>query len=40
MVQIGAMLSHLSHAQLFVTLWMVALRAPHSIGFSRQEHWS
>ena len=33
-------LSHLSHVRLFVTLWTVALQAPLSIGFSRQEYWS
>ena len=33
-------LSHFSHFQLFVTLWTVALQAPPSMGFSRQEHWS
>ena len=25
---------------LFVTLWTVALQAPLSMGFSRQEYWS
>ena len=30
----------ISHVQLFVTLWTVALQAPLSMGFSRQEHWS
>ena len=40
------MLSHsvcaksLSHVWLFVTLWTVALQAPLSMGFSRQEYWS
>ena len=34
------MLSHLSHVQLFVTLWIVAHQAPLSMGFSRQEYWS
>ena len=33
-------LSHFSHIQLFVTLWIVACQAPLSMGFSRQEHWS
>ena len=28
-----------SRVQLFVTLWTVALQAPLSIGFSRQEYW-
>ena len=30
----------LSHVQLFVTPWIVALQAPLSMGFSRQECWS
>ena len=30
----------LSHVQLFVTPWTVALQAPLSMGFSRQEYWS
>ena len=30
----------LSRVQLFVTLWTVALQAPLSLGFSRQEYWS
>ena len=34
------MLSHLSHVQLFETLWAVAYQAPLSIGFSRKEYWS
>ena len=29
-----------SRVQLFVTLWIVALQAPLSVGFSRQENWS
>ena len=29
-----------SRVQLFVTPWIVAHRAPLSIGFPRQEHWS
>ena len=33
-------LSHLSHARLLATLWTVALQAPLSMGFSRQEYWS
>ena len=32
-------LRHFSHVQLFGTLWTVALQAPLSTGFSRQEHW-
>ena len=30
----------LSHVQLFATLWTVALRAPPSMGFSRQVYWN
>ena len=30
----------LSCIRLFATLWTVALQAPLSIGFSRQEYWS
>ena len=30
----------LSHVQLFVTPWTIALQAPPSMGFSRQEYWS
>ena len=35
--RVGAMLSC---AQLFATLWSVALQAPLSMGISRQEYWS
>ena len=34
------LLSHFSHVQLCGTLWTVALQAPLSMGFSRQEYWS
>ena len=34
------MLSCFSLVQLFVTLWTIALQAPLSMGFSRQEYWS
>ena len=34
------MLSCFSRVQLFETLWIVALQAPLSMGFSRQEYWS
>ena len=30
----------LSRVRLFVTPWNVALQAPPSLGFSRQEYWS
>ena len=33
------MLSHFGRVQLFVTIWTVALQAPLSMGFSRQEYW-
>ena len=33
-------LSHFSHIQLFATLWTVALQAPLSMRFSRQEYWN
>ena len=36
----ACVLSHLSCAQLFATLWAVAHQAPLSMGFSRQESWS
>ena len=32
--------SHFSHVWLFVTPWTVVIRAPLSLGFSRQEYWS
>ena len=34
------MLSHFGRVQLFATLWTVALQAPLSMGFFRQEYWS
>ena len=36
----SALLSRFSHVQLFLTLWTIALQAPLSMGFSRQENWS
>ena len=33
-------LSCFSRVQLFANLWTVALQAPLSMGFSRQEYWS
>ena len=36
----GCMLSCFSRVQLFVTPWTVALQAPLSMEFSRQEYWS
>ena len=34
------MLSHFSSVRLFETPWTVALQAPLSMGFSRQEYWN
>ena len=34
------LLSRFSRVRLFATLWTVALQAPLSMGFSRQEYWS
>ena len=34
------MLSHFNHVQLFATPWTIALQAPLSMQFSRQEYWS
>ena len=34
------MLSRFSHVRLFAKLWTAARRAPLTMGFSRQEHWS
>ena len=34
------LLSRVSHVQLCVTPWTAAHKAPPSLGFSRQEHWS
>ena len=36
----ACVLSCFSHVWLFVMLWTVALQAPLSMGFSRQEDWS
>ena len=33
-------LSHFSHVQLFAIPWIIALQAPLSMGFPRQEYWS
>ena len=35
----GKKVKLLSHVRLFVTPWTVALQAPLSLGFSRQEYW-
>ena len=36
----ACMLNRFSHVQLFETLWIVAHKAPLSMGFSKQEYWS
>ena len=36
----ACVLSRFIRVRLFVTLWIAALQAPLSMGFSRQEHWS
>ena len=36
----ACVLSRFSCVRLFMTLWAVALQAPLSMGFSRQEYWS
>ena len=36
---IPCVLRHFSYVQLFAILWTVALQAPQSMGFSRQEYW-
>ena len=33
-------LSQFNHVQFLETLWTIALQAPLSMGFSRQEYWS
>ena len=38
--RVRAVLSHFSRTRFFVTPWAVALQAPLSMGFSRQEDWS
>ena len=36
----ACVLSRFTYVWLFATLWTVALQAPLSMGFSRQEYWS
>ena len=36
----GFIVYSLSYVQLFVTPWIVAHKAPPSVGFLRQEYWS
>ena len=40
MYHVVVVIELLSHVQLFVTLWTIALQAPLSIEFSRQKYWS
>ena len=35
-----SVLGHFSHVQLFAIPWIIALQAPLSTGFPRQEYWS
>ena len=37
---LACILSHCSHVQLLVTLWIVTCQAPWALGFSRQEYLS
>ena len=39
-ISVNVLLSRFIHVQVFGTLWSVALQAPLSMGFSRQEYWS
>ena len=36
----ACVLCHFSHVRIFATLWIVALQAPLSIEFSRQEYFT
>ena len=36
----ACVLNHVSHVPLFATLWTIALQAPLSTEFSRQEYWT
>ena len=36
----ACILSHLSHVQLFATLWTIVHQVPLSMGFSKWEYWS
>ena len=40
LVVFACVLCCLGRVRLFATLWTVALQAPLSMGFSRQEYWS
>ena len=40
MYHVVVVIELLSHVQLFVTLWTIALQAPLSMEFSRQKYWS
>ena len=39
-ISVNVLLSRFIRVQFFGTLWSVALQAPLSMGFSRQEYWS
>ena len=39
LVKVFVVIGSLSHVQLFVTPWTVALQALLSMGFARQEYW-
>ena len=39
-ITVVCVLSLFSHVRLFATPWIVALQAPLSMDFSRQEYWS
>ena len=40
LVMHARLLSHFSHVWLFATVWTITHKAPLSLRFSRQEHWS
>ena len=40
MYDVSTVVSHFNCVRLFATLWTIALQAPLSIRFSRQEYWS
>ena len=40
MYDVSTVVSHFNCVRLFATLWTIALQAPQSMRFSRQEYWS
>ena len=40
MYDVSTVVSHFNCVRLFATLWTIALQAPLSIRFSRQEYWN